>query len=79
MSESNAKSKTSLCFRSAFAELDRGQISWEEYIRHCLLHYAGVKHPEDEAHWYELRELIDPDPLGFALWSWQHEAPAVDG
>lgn len=40
-------SKKSLCFKGAYDAHKRGEINQEEYLRHMVAHYGGLRHPED--------------------------------
>lgn len=37
----------SLCFRAAFRAKQSQSITEQEYLRHMIAHFRGVRHPED--------------------------------
>ena len=60
---------TTLCFLGAFHEHQSNRISWDEYLRHLLIHLTGVKHKEDD------RDGLYPalrrtDPFGYGIFCW---------
>lgn len=73
-------STTHLCFLPAYTLFSEGKLTWEEYLHHALLHYVNLtpKHADDVPHRTEFPELLDKDPFGYALWSWQRESNGVN-
>ena len=63
---------TTLCFLDAFHAQERGDITWDEYLRHLLVHLTGVEHKEDD------RDGLYPalrytDPFGYGIWCWSRD------
>lgn len=63
---------TTLCFLDAFHDRKSGQITWDEYLRHLLIHLTGVKHKEDD------RDGMYPvlryaDPFGYGIFCWNQD------
>lgn len=42
-----AAPKKSICFREAYILRREGQIHLEEYLKHIVAHYVGVRHETD--------------------------------
>lgn len=40
-------STNSLCFKEAFEAWESGDIDLEEYLRHIVAHYSGLRHAGD--------------------------------
>jgi hypothetical protein len=45
--EDTDRSKAGLCFRDAIDAIEAGMISEDEYFRHLVAHFRGLRHPFD--------------------------------
>lgn len=70
------KEEEHLCFRPAYIKFAAGEISWEEYLHHMLLHFVGRRHAGDELEQeYDVRCIgfYREDPFGYALLEFQRD------
>lgn len=60
---------TTLCFLDAYHAHRSGEISWDEYLRHLLVHLTGVKHKEDsiDGMYPAVRRA---DSFGYGIFCW---------
>src|SRR2546423_3677948 len=54
----------SLCFLDAFQAKQAHFITKDEYIRHLLAHFRGVRHPQDDGTDWRLESS---DPIGASM------------
>ena len=60
---------TTLCFLEAFHAYKSGQISWDEYLRHLLIHLTGVRHHQDDRDGL-YPELRKTDSFRYGVFCW---------
>ena len=54
----------SLCFLDAFEAKQAQYITEDEYVRHMLAHFKGVRHPQDDGTDWRLEAS---DPIGASI------------
>lgn len=68
-----------LCFLPAFEQWSAKNITWEEYLRHALLHWTGSKHEEDLIPHQLATPLVERDPIAFSIYRSQDLVTGVQG